>query len=166
MIRQSTPDHTTDDRGLAPLSVNNRVKISALWTALLFVFAYVDIFSLYRPDIRAEMEAGQISGFAIDQAFLLATTIYIAVPSLMVFAAVVLRPGAARLLNIALSGLYALTIAVGAIGQWDYYLVGSAVELALLASIAYYAWTWPRVSPVTSTSSATASPYAVPTSAQ
>ena len=31
-----------------PSNVSVRTKISALWTAMLFVFAYVDIFSLYR----------------------------------------------------------------------------------------------------------------------
>ena len=129
------------------VKVNVRVKISALWTAMLFVFAYVDIFSLYRPDFRADVEAGQISGFTVNQSFLLATTIYIAIPSLMVFATLVLRPRVNRLANIALSIIYALTIIAGAIGEWNYYILGSAVEVAVLASIVYYAWTWPKTSP-------------------
>jgi hypothetical protein len=124
--------------------VNVRVKISALWTAMLFVFAYVDIFSLYRPDFRADVEAGQISGFTVNQSFLLATTIYVVIPSLMVFATLVLRPRVNRLANIALSIIYALTIIAGAIGEWNYYILGSAVEVAVLASIVYYAWTWPK----------------------
>ncbi len=33
-------------------NVSVRIKIAALWTSMLFVFAYVDIFSLYRPDFR------------------------------------------------------------------------------------------------------------------
>ena len=70
---------------LQPAPVNVRVKISALWTAMLFVFAYVDLFSLYRADVRADIEAGQISGFAVNQSFLLATTAYIVLPALMVF---------------------------------------------------------------------------------
>jgi predicted ferric reductase len=40
--------------------------------------------------------------------------------------------------------VYALTIIAGAIGEWSYYILGSAVEVALLAAIVYYAWTWPR----------------------
>jgi hypothetical protein len=42
--------------------VNVRIKISALWTSMLFVFAYVDLFSLYRPDLRADLEAGESAG--------------------------------------------------------------------------------------------------------
>jgi hypothetical protein len=43
-----------------------------------------------------------------------------------------------------LSVVYALTILAGAIGEWNYYLLGSAVEVALLALIFYYAKAWPR----------------------
>jgi hypothetical protein len=38
---------------LKAFSVNVRIKISALWTSMLVVFAYVDLFSLYRRDVRA-----------------------------------------------------------------------------------------------------------------
>jgi hypothetical protein len=124
--------------------VNVRVKLSALWTAMLFVFAYVDLFSLYRPDFRADIEAGEIAGFAINQTFLLGTTLYVVIPSLMVFAALVLRPRLNRSANITLAIVYALTIVAGVIGEWSYYVFGSAVEVALLAAIVYYAWTWPR----------------------
>lgn len=54
-----------------PFNVNARMKISALWTSVLFVFAYVDLFSLYRSDFRADLEAGEVGGLAVNQAFLL-----------------------------------------------------------------------------------------------
>jgi Family of unknown function (DUF6326) len=128
--------------------VNVRIKISALWAAMLFVFVYVDLFSLYRPDFRADIEAGEVAGFTIGQGFLLGTTLYILIPSLMVFLALVLRPRASRIANIALGIVYALTIVGAAIGEWSYWILGSAVEVALLGAIVYYAWTWPREVPV------------------
>lgn len=128
-----------------PAPVNVRITIAALWTAMLFVFAYVDIFSLYRPDFRADVEAGQISGFDVNQSFLLATTVYVALPSLMVVGSLLLKAQVSRIANITLSVIYALTIIVGAIGEWSYYVLGSILEVALLAGIAFYAWTWPRV---------------------
>lgn len=134
-----------------PAQVSVRTKLSALWTAMLFVFAYVDIFSLYRSDIRADLEAGEIGGFTVDQAFLLGTTVYVVIPSLMVFGALVLRPAVNRIVNIVLGPLYALTVAAGAIGEWGYYVLGSAIEVALLAAVVYYAWTWPRLAPRSST---------------
>ena len=130
-----------------PFKVNVRMKISALWTAMLFVFAYVDIFSLFRPDFRADVEAGVVGGFTVNHPFLLVTTIYIVIPSLMVFGALVLRPKINRIANIALSILYAITIIAGSVGEWSYYVLGSAIEVALLAAIVHYARTWPRVDP-------------------
>jgi hypothetical protein len=136
-------------QALDPAPVNVRVKISALWTAMLFVFAYVDLFSLYRPDFRADLEAGSIAGFDVNQSFLLATTLYIVIPSLMVFGALVLRPRTARVLNIGLAIVYALTIIAGIGGEWNYYILGSAIEVVLLAAVVYHAWTWPQLRPST-----------------
>jgi hypothetical protein len=139
----------TAETKFEPSNVNVRIKISALWTSMLFVFVYVDLFSLYRPDFRADLEAGEVGGFTVDQSFLLGTTAYVVIPSLMVFCALVLKPRANRILNIALSIVYALTIIAGAIGEWSYYILGSAVEVAQLAAIAYFAWTWPKETPPT-----------------
>jgi len=144
----------TAETKFEPSIVNVRIKISALWTSMLFVFAYVDLFSLYRPDFRADVEAGEIGGFTVNQSFLLGTTIYVVIPSLMVFGALILRPRVNRIANIALSIVYALTIIAAAIGEWNYYILGSAIEVALLAAIVYYAWTWPKETPPTSTTGA------------
>jgi hypothetical protein len=114
--------------------VNVRIKISALWASMLFVFAYVDLFSLYRPDFRADIEAGQVAGFAVNQAFLLGTTGYVVIPSLMVFCVLVMRPRLNRILNIALAVLYAVSIVAATIGEWSYYVLGSIIESVLLAA--------------------------------
>ncbi len=127
--------------------VGIRLKLSALWASTLFVFAYVDLFSLYRPDFRADIEAGKIAGFDIDQGFLFIVTLYVAIPSLMVFATLVLRPGLNRILSIVLSGFYGVTILGSAIGEWNYFIFGSVIEVVLLALIGYYAWTWPKAQP-------------------
>ena len=130
-----------------PAIVNVRTKISALWTSMLFVFAYVDLFSLYRPDFRADLEAAEVGGFTVDQPFLLVTTGYIVIPSLMVFSTLVLQPRLNRIANIALGIVYIVTIVIGAVGEWIYYILGSVVEVAMLAVVIYYAWTWPKQAP-------------------
>ena len=149
----------TAETRFEPSNVNVRMKISALWTSMLFVFAYVDLFSLYRPDVRADLEAGEIGGFTVNQSFLLGTTVYVVIPSLMVFCALILRPRVNRIANIALGIVYALTIIAGAIGEWSYYILGSAIEVALLAAIVYYAWTWRKETPPTSTTEREATPH-------
>ena len=129
--------------------INPRLKIAALWASMMFVFAYVDLFSLYRADIRADLEAGKMSAFTIGQAFLFGVTLYIALPSLMVFLTLVLPVKITRIANIALAVVYTLTIVGGAVGEWNYFILGSAIEVALLAGIAFYAWTWPKTAETT-----------------
>ena len=149
---------------LEPCNVNARIKISALWASMLSVFVYVDLFSLYRRDVRADLEVGKISGFTINHAFLLGTTVYVVIPSLMVFVALILRPRADRIANIVLGVAYALTISAGAVGEWSYYILGSAIEVALTAAIVYYAWTWPNESrPASTTAREATAPGTQPT---
>jgi Family of unknown function (DUF6326) len=124
--------------------VNVRIKLSGLWTAMLFVFAYVDIFSLYRPDFREDIAMDKIAGFDINQTFLFFTTLYILIPSLMVYLNLVMKPKISRIANIVLASFYALTIIAGAIGEWTYYVIGSIVELGLLTTIVATARNWPK----------------------
>ncbi|KRE98139.1 hypothetical protein ASG88_18430 [Nocardioides sp. Soil777] len=125
--------------------INPRIKIAALWASMLFIYAYVDLFSLYRADIRADIEAGEIFAFTIGQGFLLGVTIYVVIPSLMVFLSLVLSASVTRMANIVLAVLYAVTIAGGTIGEPNYYyILGSLIEAALLAGVVYYVWTWPK----------------------
>ena len=93
---------------------------------------------------RADIDAGEVFVFTIGQGFLLGITIYILIPSLMLFLSLVLPPRATRTANIVVAILYSVTVVGGAIGEWSYYVLGSAFEVALLAGVAYYAWTWPR----------------------
>ena len=63
----------------------------------------------------------------------------------MVAACLVLKPRINRVVNIAVSLVYLVTIIGSAIGEtWVYYFIGSAVEVVLLAIIARTAWAWPR----------------------
>ena len=79
--------------------VDVRVRLSALWTAMLFVFAYVDIFGFFRADVLEAGLDGTVgtTGLTVDQTFLTLTLVYITVPTLMVVLSLVLRPRANRM---------------------------------------------------------------------
>jgi hypothetical protein len=124
--------------------INPRFKLAALWVSMLFIFAYVDLFAFYRADVRADIEAGQIGGFTIGQVFLLWVTAYVIIPSLMLSLNLLLPVRVVRLLNIVVAAVYVPTVVASAVGEWTYYVLGSAVETTLLLGILYYAWTWPR----------------------
>jgi hypothetical protein len=122
-----------------------RLRISALWVAVLLLFAYGDILGFFAPGRIDEVVHGEVSGIEITDVFLFAVSVYIAIASVMVALSLVLSPKVGRWANIVLPLLYALSIAASAVGEAAYFVFLSAVEVALLLLIVRYAWTWPRV---------------------
>jgi len=123
--------------------VGVRLKISALWISMLFLFAYGDIFGFFKPGRIQEVMTGEISGIAITELFLFAVSVYVAIASVMIFLSLVLRPNIARWANIVLPILYIASIVGSAFGESAYHWFLSAVETALLLLVIRFAWTWP-----------------------
>ena len=113
---------STSSFALEDQRIGVRLKISALWIGMLFLFAYGDIFGFFRPGQIEEVVSGEISGIEITQAFLVAVSVYIAVASVMIFLSLVLRPVVCRWVNVVLGALYAVSIVASAIGEDAYYL--------------------------------------------
>lgn len=125
--------------------INVKLKISALWIAVMFLYAYVDIFSLFKPGIIEGIKAGKMFVFQISQTFLFFTTLYIAIPSVMIFLSLVLKPKVNRWTNIIVSMLYFVTMLGACIGEtWSFYIFGTIIESLLLFLIIWYAWKWPQ----------------------
>jgi hypothetical protein len=130
---------------LDEVRIGVRLKIAALWIAMLFLFAYGDIFGFFNTGRIEEVIAGEVSGMKITQAFLFGVSVYIAIASVMIFLTLVLAPQVSRWTNIVLPVLYLATIVASVIGEtWAYFYFLSIVESALLLLIIWYAWTWPR----------------------
>jgi len=125
---------------LSPIDV--RIRMAGLWATTMMIFAYVDIFSLFRPDFRAALDQGKVFVFDVGQPFLLGLTIYVIIPSLMIYLSLVMPRRLNRVVSISLAGLYAITIVGGAVGEWSYYVLGSVVEVVLLALVIHHSWTW------------------------
>lgn len=122
--------------------IDVRIRMAALWAATMMIFAYVDLFSLFRPDFRAALDQGKVFVFDVGQPFLLGVTIYVIIPSLMIYLSLVMPRRLNRVVSIGLAGLYAITIVGGAVGEWSYYVLGSVVEVVLLALVIHHSWTW------------------------
>ena len=130
---------------LEDVKIPVKLKLSALWAATLFLYAYGDIFGFFRPDVIESVKAGKIAGFQINQVFLLAVSIYILIPSAMVFLTLVLKPQINRWANLIISVAYFATIVLSAIGEtWAYYIFLSLAEAVLTLLIAWHAWKWPQ----------------------
>ena len=127
--------------------VNVKVVLAGSWIAMLFVFAYVDILAFFRADVLNAALNGKVkdAGFTVSQVFLAASLIYVLIPILMVVLSLLLPAGTNRIVNVATSLVYVITVAVSCAGEtWAYYIAGSVVEIVLLVFIARTAWKWPR----------------------
>lgn len=125
-------------------SLDTRIVVSALWSATLIAVAFVDIFGLFRPDIRAQIENGTLYMFEIGQGFLLGAIIYVLIPALMIPLSLILPRRANRITNISVASLFLITIIGGAIGEWGYYIVGSVFESVLLVGVIMLSARWKK----------------------
>jgi hypothetical protein len=138
-------DSTKRTVELEDVKINVKFKISALWIAVMFLYAYVDIFSLFKPGIIEGIMAGKMAIFQINQIFLFLTTLYILIPSMMVFLSLVLKSKVSRWTNVVVAIVYLVSILGGCIGEtWAFYIFGSIAESLLLLFIIWYAWKWPK----------------------
>ncbi len=131
---------------LDDVKIHVKFKISALWVAVMFCYVYGDFFSLFQPGKLAGMLAGKIEPLGpTTQGVLLGTAALMAIPSIMVFLSLVLKPKINRLLNIILGVTYSLVILITMPGAWIFYIFLGVLEVALTGLIVWYAWHWPRV---------------------
>ncbi|MGN2254802.1 DUF6326 family protein [Frateuria sp. GZRe12] len=132
---------------LHDLKIHVRFKLSALWTAIMFCYVYGDFWGLYRPGNLRDILEGMGPLGPTSQGSLLAVSVLLAVPAVMIFLSLVLPPQAARWLNllvgVALTGIVLVTLP----GAWTFYVFMSLVEIAMQLAVIGYAWRWPRQTP-------------------
>ena len=130
---------------LEDLKINIKVKLTALWTAFMFLYIYVDYFHLYMPGQIEDILAGKVFTFDISYVFLLIALILITIPALMIFLSVALSAKVNRWANIIIAAVYIPYTLFNVVGEtWVHIYLGAAVEVVLLSLIIRYAWKWPR----------------------
>ena len=127
------------------LEVPVKLKISALWAAVMFCYVYADFFMLHEPGRLAHMNAGILAPFGpATPGMMLGVSVMMVIPSVMVFLSLVLPPSANRWFNMALGAIYTIIIILTMIGAPLFYLFFGTVEVALTSAIIWYGRTWPR----------------------
>ena len=125
------------------LKINVKLKLSALWAALMLLYIYADHFSLFRTGQIEQMISGRIGPFPVTQGSLLVFSILMMIPAVMVFLSLALKPTVSRWANIILGVLYTLVNISNLIGEtWVYYMLLGVVEIVLTSLIVWYAWKW------------------------
>ena len=125
--------------------VHVKLKLSALWAAVMFCYIYGDYFGLYAPGKLAEMLAGKMEPLGpATQGVLVGVAIMMVVPSIMVFLSLVLPPALNRWANIVLGAAYTAIMLMTMPGAWAFYILLGIIEVLLTALIVWYAWNWPK----------------------
>ena len=125
--------------------INAKIKLSALWTALMFCFAYADILAHMRSDILEGILAGEIEGIQITQEALTGSAVLMMIPILMILISLILNAKANRWLNIVLGAIYAainLSTMLMTGGGWTYYYIFAVAEVAISITIVWVALKW------------------------
>jgi hypothetical protein len=134
--------------GLVDTKIDQKLKLAALWTSIMFCYIYGDFFSLFVPGRIQALSNGQSGIGETTPTALFAFAILMVVPSLMIFLSVAARAAISRLLNIVFGGFYALVvILVGSLSlsRWMiFYVFLAAVEALLSIGVVCLAVRWPR----------------------
>lgn len=129
---------------LQDFQVNVKLTLAGLWTAVMFCYIYADYFGLFVPGSLQKMLDGQMGPLGpVTQGVLLGTSLMLALPAVMIFLSLALRPGLNRWLNIVMGVLYTLIILI-TMWSWYFYIFYGVIEVALTGLVVWYAWRWPR----------------------
>lgn len=126
--------------------INIKIKLSALWTSLVFCYLYGDYFELYTP---GKVDSLQTGDNVLDSPMkLLIASIILVIPSLMVALSVLLNPKLNRILNIAFGLLFTLMmllIGINSMTPWyEFYAFLAFLESLITIAIIWIAWNWPK----------------------
>jgi hypothetical protein len=126
--------------------INVKLKLLALWASVMFLYIYGDYFELYVP----EKVAGLLNGQNIlntPYKLLFASTV-LALPSLMIFLSLQLKPKWNRVLNISIGlflTLFTLLVGISSFTEWKiFYVMLSFLESIITSIIVWKAWHWPK----------------------
>ena len=134
----NTIDKTTEKENV---KINVKMKLSALWVALMFIYIYADILQLFMPGKVEKMMEGRMGPFPVTQGALLLAAILMMIPAVMVFLSLTLKPKVNRWVNIILGVMYTFVNINNFIGETRaFYVFFCTVDIALTFQIVVYAW--------------------------
>jgi hypothetical protein len=127
--------------------VNVKVKLALLWVALMFLYIYNDIFSMFQPGHVADLVEGQLEGVQFTQPLLFGAALLMAFPGFMILMSLTLKARANRLMNI-IAGIFHVLVLIGTqfVGggeTWFYWRFYELLEALFLVLIIWTAWKWP-----------------------
>jgi hypothetical protein len=134
---------------LDEMKINTRIRLAALWTAVMFCYVYGDYFALYIPDQAKKLVNGDTLLDSPIKVF--AASVLMSIPPLVIVASVMARATLARLLNIIFGIMFTaimLLIVVTSFpitAEVSAYVFYALLESLITSVIIWQAWKWPKV---------------------
>ena len=133
-------------KALIDFDINIKIQLAALWIATTFCYLYGDYFELYVPDKVESLISGENT--LNSPLMLFIVSFILAIPPLMVFLSLALKPKINKILNIAFGLLFTIImvlIAINSLTSWyAFYVFLAIVEAMLTFIIVWKAFKWPR----------------------
>ena len=128
------------------MKINVKLKLSALWIALMFLYTYADILGFYAPGNIEELISGEIAGIRMTQELLLGSAILMVIPSAMVFLSLSLKAKTNRVVNMIVGIVYIVVLGSTFFTGRNpaYYILFAILKAVLLVLIVWHAWRWPK----------------------
>jgi len=131
---------------LEDFKVNIKIKLSALWASVTLCYLYGDYFELYVPRKIDGLLTGE--NLLDSPLKLFMASFLLAIPAVMVFLSVLLKPKINKALNIIFGVVFTLImllIAFTSLFPWKaFYVFLAIIESTITCLIIFYAWKWPK----------------------
>lgn len=119
--------------------VDVRIKLSALWAALMLTYLLGDVLRIFSGDFQA----GEIGGMEVGQGLYLGMAALMVIPAVMVFLSLILNQPVGRWVNIILAVVFFVFNLIGLPtypSAYDKFLI--VVGLVFNVLTVWYAWKW------------------------
>ena len=130
---------------LKEFTTNIRLKMAGLWTTLMLLYIYCDIYSTFRPGHLEEAMAGSIGPFEVTQSTLAVLGALMIPAALMVSVSLFAKANVVKWASIIVGVIYTVVNIANLAGEiWVYFWIYGALELALTVLIVIVAARWPK----------------------
>jgi hypothetical protein len=127
--------------------INVRIKLSALWTGVMFCYIYGDYFKLYVPGKVQGLLNGENMLSSPLKLFIAA--FLLSMPAMMIFLSIMMKPKLCKWLNIGVGAfftLFTLLVGMASVSDWNtFYVCYSFLESIITSVIIWHAWKWPKL---------------------
>jgi hypothetical protein len=133
---------------LQEYKINIKLKLSALWTAVMFCYIYGDFFSLFVPGRIQNLMDGNSGAGETTPVKLLLFAVLMTLPPLMVIFSLTLKASINRVLNITIGIFFTavmILVVATSLGDWMiFYTYLGVIEIILTTTVVIMALRWPK----------------------